>query len=298
MIASIEAKKATVIVMIIEIFTLYCVSIVPGFADAKWDKAVTLLNNPSTRHEGIKALREVGESAVPELKKAAFDNKEDNEIRSIALYRLAKLKRKEQRQDIEKCLLSDEQFQIRSAASNALAELGETDSLPVLRKALKEDTNGTSRMYAALALVRMGDRSVRISAEEAITANDVNAQIVAVQVLEEIGDKSRVPYLKSQAHSSNNKWNQLHLKQAAYAIELKDLQDQARLEYLKNILYSENALLMQKWAAARIAAIETPGAYEFLITLHNDPKCAAHYAIGRVLERLQLEGKLRLETPK
>ncbi len=304
-------KLLLIVIMIISISA-------PCFA-VEIDSAIDRIKHKETRQEGSKELESIGQEALPQLQEIAKDKTRTRDERITALILMGKIgknapidtaqhpkgqkmmgaqqkhsNKKQVRMQLEDTLKNDDDNLTREASAIALGHLKDKDAIPKLKEALNEHS-GNVRMRAALGLAKMGDDTGKIQALEALKGKDVTAQLLAIDALEEYNDKSVIPELR-QNLNSDNVWTRIHSMLAIKRIEVKDLQGQARLNYLQEIL-KDKQFEVNNWAAESLmkeVAANTENRSQSLTILKDtakDKEIAGCYSCNKMLRYL-------LETSK
>ena len=284
------------------------------------DIAIAKIHNTETRREGAKELESIGQDALPQIQEIAKDKTRTREERITALILLGKigknapqetsqlpnekkimgtqkgrLNRAQIRIQLEDTLKNESDDLTREASAIALGHLKDHDAIPKLKEALN-DRSGNVRMRAALGLAKMGDDIGKRQALEALNGKDVTAQLLAIDALEEYNDKSILPQLR-QNLNSDNIWTRIHSQIAIKRIESKDLQGQARLNYLQETL-KDKQFEVNNWAAESLMkeifknTENRPQALTILKDTGKNSEIAGCYSCNKMLRYLLETGKI------
>jgi HEAT repeat protein len=196
---------------------------------------------------------------------------------------------------LEDTLKNDDDNLTREASAIALGHLKDHDAIPKLKEALN-DRSGNVRMRAALGLAKMGDDTGKRQALDALKGRDVTAQLLAIDALEEYNDKAVIPQLR-QNLTSDNVWTRIHSQLAIKRIESKDLQGQAKLNYLQETL-KDKQFEVNNWAAESLmkeVVNNTENSTQALNILKDNAKnkeIAGCYSCNKMLRYLVETGKI------
>jgi HEAT repeat protein len=148
------------------------------------------------RAKAVEALGEIGdEETIPALRKRLKDW--DRDTKAAAVIALGKLKDSPSAPALKE-LLWDKDEIVREKATLALGMVGSREAIPALKELL-QDPNGLVRIAAAESLHMMGDDSGKDFLFRAAKADDKDAKLRALAVLEKMATPKDVPALKSVA---------------------------------------------------------------------------------------------------
>ncbi len=284
------------------------------------DRAISKIHSKETRQEGAKELESIGQDALPQVQEIAKDKTRTKEERITALILMGRigkdapvetpqlpkgkkimgaqkgrLNRSQVRMQLEDTLKNDDDDLTREASAIGLGHLNDHDAIPKLKEALN-DRSGNVRMRAALGLAKMGDETGKRQALEALKSKDVTAQLLAIDALEEYNDKSVIAQLR-QNLNSDNVWTRIDSMLAIKRIEVKDLQGQERLNYLKETL-KDKQFEVNNWAAESLMkeiVNNTENSTQALNILKDNAKnkeIAGCYSCNKMIRYLMETGKI------
>lgn len=274
------------IILMASAATLLCNAISMAAVDPA--QSVKKLEKRETRREAIAELEKAGKASLAHLMNIAKDSKQSNEVRVPAIVLIGKIKADEAMGGLEDILANDKDKYSREAAAIALGHLGNKQATPALQKALN-DASGNVRMRAAWALAKMGDHGGKGLALKTLKGNDVSAQLLAVDALEAMGDKSILPELEKNA-KNNNTWTRVHSKLAIKRISIQGLGDKQRIAYLSDTL-NDKQYEVNNWAAIELGKTGTPEAMAVLKKSAKGFRQPGSRSAKKVLNRLVQQGK-------
>lgn len=284
------------------------------------DRAISKIHSKETRQEGAKELESIGQDALPQVQDIAKDKTRTRDERITALILMGRIgkdapvdtvqppkgqkmlgaqqrhsSRKQVRMQLEDTLKNDNDDLTREASAIGLGHLKDHDAIPKLKESLS-DHSGNVRMRAALGLAKMGDNTGKRQALETLKGKDVTAQLLAIDALEEYNDKSVIPELR-QNLNSDNIWTKIHSMLAIKRIEVKDLQGQARLNYLQETL-KDKQFEVNNWSAESLAdevvnnTENRTQALKILKDTAKNKEIAGCYSCNKMLRYLLETGKI------
>lgn len=268
------------------------------------DTAISKLSDQNTRQEAIKEIEQIGVPTLPKLQEIAKDANKPQEERITAIVLLGRVGNKteeksslrnEVRNALQDILKNDEDKFSREASAIGLGYLLDKEAIPQLQEALN-DQSGNVKMRSAWALAKLEDNSGKELALVSIKGKDVTAQLLAIEVLEAIGDKSVINALDQNVNNPNSStWTKINSQLAIKRLEIIGLNGTDKLTFLKETL-NDTQFEINEWAAQELAKEVTqktpngPQALEILKQTANDQKIAGSYPAEKMLNMLKQMG--------
>ncbi len=219
------------------------------------------LSNPEKKQFAIEQLKLMGTSAVPYLiegleTKPRILKEEVSQKRIVCAILLGKTKDKRGKIPLIKALSDNDKF-VREASCLGLSYLKDKDTIKELKKALN-DLSGNVKMRAGLALARLGDYSGKTMAIESINQDDITAQFLATDVLEELKAKDAIPILQSYINNPKSlSWTRVHSLLAIAKIEASELIKEEKLNYYDKTLKEHKQLEVTRWVCDELLKLIT-----------------------------------------
>jgi HEAT repeat protein len=245
----------------------------------------------------IEQIKKAGTSAVPflieALKPPKILSERTQSIRITSALLLGKTEDKRAFIPLTKALKDRNRF-VREASCLALSYLKRKEAIPYLKEALK-DRSGNVRMRAALALARLGDTSGKELAIKTIAEDDVTAQLLATEVLEELKAEDAIPTLLSYIKPTSLSWTIVHSYLAIAKIEASVLTEEDKLTYYDNTLKTHNQFEVAQWASDKLYTLIkekhllSQRAEEILKRAIEEYQYPGSYCAAKVLFRLYRE---------
>lgn len=212
------------------------------------------------RKEAVIELRKAGYPAFKNLRSLAKDPRRGMDERIAAVMLAGEIvkastaapaaDREGFRKDVEVMLAGDKDDFMREASAITLGKLADKNAIKSLKSALN-DKSGNVRMRAAWALAKNGDHSGKDITIRGLKSSNVTEQVLAVEALDEMGDKATIEEIRGNL-KSDNVWTRINSALAIKRIEYRSLKAEEKVSYLEQTM-NDPQLEVRNWAVKELA---------------------------------------------
>lgn len=223
-------------------------------------ESMSKFSKADKRKEAVVELRKAGYPAFKGLRSLAKDAKRGRDERIAAVLLAGEIvkastaapiaDREGFRKDTEAMLAGDKDDFVREASAITLGKLADKNAIKSLKSALN-DKSGNVRMRAAWALAKNGDYSGKDMTVRGLKSSNVTEQVLAVEALDEMGDKTVIEEIRGNL-KSDNVWTRINSALAIKRIEYKSLKTEEKISYLEQTM-NDPQLEARNWAVKELA---------------------------------------------